>query len=142
MKESKRHSHKPSQIPPHTRKAFPSEQPPDIEPENENFRIPSKSFEFQTRNIKHIQNPDLENEANISFQMTAPKIAFPSPQSFQIKRSYLDRHLSEKDQNVIEMELAASPASQIGPCSRRCTLVANENAEFFKNIGKDTGMSG
>jgi len=45
-------------------------------------------------------DPTEINEANISFQMTAPKISFPSPQSLQVKRSYLDRSLHEHDYNA------------------------------------------
>jgi hypothetical protein len=63
------------------------------------------------------------NEANISFQMTAPKISFPSPQFLQVKRSYLDRSLHEKDCNVgkeyelpIEQTDSHSRNRLVNPC--------------------------
>ncbi len=152
MKENRRHSHKPSQIPTqpnaHGRKAFATEQNQRTIVERaaaEGGETVTKSFEFQTRNQP--EPLELDSEANISFQQTAPRIAFPSPQSFQVKRSYLDQIdvgpvLREKDININEgSEAAASPTSQFGPCSRRCTLVANENVEFYKHLAHNSGTA-
>jgi len=130
---SSRHSHKPSLLP----------QGPTI--------VCRKILPEKNRVLPPLPNndePECENDANISFQMTAPKIIFPSQQNFVIKRSYLDKVevpqiFVEKDQNVCE-EYAASPTSQIGPCSRRCTLVANnENVDFYmkQHTAQNSGIS-
>ncbi len=134
----KRHSHKPSQLP-----ACAAPLRKQLAPEKERSAPPAHHYHEVELEMDYNET----NEANISFQMTAPKIAFPSPQSFQIKRSYLDRvevvapTLCERDPNICE-ELAASPTSQLGPCSRRCTLVANnENVDFYyKHTAHNSGM--
>ena len=111
QKENKRHSHKPSQLPSYANTTL-KHCVEKLHKQHE--------FELDTETNE-------TNEANISFQMTA--------QSFQVKRSYLDKVevptiLREHSMNVCE-ELAASPSSQFGQCSKRCTLLAGDNTDFY-----------
>ena len=105
------------------------------------FKKPSIGLKSITGRLEEVNfksefdiDPTEINEANISLQMTAPKITFPSPQLFQVKRSYLDqsKSLKEHDPNTCD-ELNELSIQE--PSLRKCTIISNTNDNFEENIG-------